>query len=431
MRIPLTTASEPFWLSRNKIPFNFAMMVRVRGLFTPADLIAALHCAAEQHPLARARLEIDSHGLPWLTTQGVPEINLRIANSDSTWEQVAEDELRCTFDPTVGPQVRAVWISTVEQVVYIVLVFNHNVCDGMSGAYFTRDLLQQLGSTGTQPLPPAVLSGPQPHYGDMVSLIPSRVARAAAVRLQMWAIHTLMPLAWMVQKRLPRPAQPEDVPRFCILAWALIPETTAALVARCRVEGTSVHAAVCAAWLRADAEIEGSQRWNRTVSTPVNLRGSLIGPVGDSFGLFMSTVTTRVSCNAARDFWEIAREIKRHQVNSLSGDRKFHWPLRTHAALGGLSAEDRRGALEMLSAQRPNYDLAVTNLGRLDFPTQSGSLHFEALYGPLVNGFPFERTVSLLTFGSVMHFAFAFRDFVLEQTTCMATSAHWNSRCGS
>ena len=131
----------------------------------------------------------------------------------------------------------------------------------------------------------------------------------------------------------------------------------------------------------------------------------------------MSTINTRVDCSPDRDFWVIAREVKRDLSRDLAGYRKFSWALHMHAALSGLSPADRRGALALLSAQRPGYDLAVTNLGRLDFPTQSGGLRFDALYGPLVNGFPFERTVSVLTFDGVMHFAFAFRAFVLDQAT--------------
>ena len=426
MYFPLTTASELFWLGKNQVSFNFAMMARIRGPFTPVDLSTALHRAAERHPLARVRLEIDAAGQGWLTTRDVAEIDLRIANCD--WEHVVEVELGRPFDPCAGPQVRAVWVggnASDAAAIDLILVFNHNVCDGMSGAFFTRDVLQLLGD------PDAVLEPLNTYEGDLVNLIPRHVAAGTGMRLQLWAINTLAPLAWIVQKRFPRPTQPEGGPRFCVQAWTLTSDHTAALVERCRTERTSVHAAVSAAWLRADAEIEEDlhprsrwgSHWQRTVSTPVNLRRCLSQPVGDSFGLFMSNHTTRVGCGSERDFWEIAREIKRSLVHGLAGDRKFYWLLRTHAALRGLSAADRRGALALLSSQRPGYDLAISNLGRLDFPTQSGPLHFEALYGPLVNGFPFERTVSLLTFGGVMHFAFAFRDFVLDRPTARRIQA--------
>jgi hypothetical protein len=103
--------------------------------------------------------------------------------------------------------------------------------------------------------------------------------------------------------------------------------------------------------------------------------------------------------------------------HELHADRVHLWLLRTTAAARALSPSDRRGVFDVLSARSPGYDLAITNLGRLDFPTHFGPLQVVELNGPLVNGFPWERTVSVLTFGGVLSYSFAYRDFVMDRAT--------------
>lgn len=415
MRVPLSLTDELFWPSPDQIPFNFALSARIRGPFGPNHLRLALACAAARHPLALARLEIDAQGAGWLVTPGCEAIDLRVAKEGECLEKVVEVELAKPFDPLTGPQVRAVWLP-FEGGADVILIFNHTLGDGMSGAFFTRDVLRALGD------PCARLEPVDVESGDLLEMIPARVGRAPFLRAQLALIHALAPLAWMVKKRLPQPFQPgPGAPPFSLITWRVGAEETDRLARRCKAEGTTVYAAVCAAWLKADAEVERrpvfnpARRWSRSLSTPVNLRAFLPGLAPDRFGLFMSTLTTRVECAPGIPFWQVARQVKAGLVNALAGDRKYHWVLRTHAALSGLSPADRRGALALLSAGRPEYDLAITNLGRLDFPERVGDLKIEALYGPLVNGFPFERTVSMLTFGGVMHFAFAWREFVMSR----------------
>lgn len=56
------------------------------------------------------------------------------------------------------------------------------------------------------------------------------------------------------------------------------------------------------------------------------------------------------------------------------------------------------------------YDLSISNLGRLDFPIQYGSLCLGAFYGPAIGTNSEEITLGVITIGDKMHFTMTFTD---------------------
>jgi hypothetical protein len=64
-----------------------------------------------------------------------------------------------------------------------------------------------------------------------------------------------------------------------------------------------------------------------------------------------------------------------------------------------------------------NYDISVTNLGRLDIPTQYGPLRLEALYGPALSvAGERHHVLGVTTIGGRLAFTLAFRGPSLEHT---------------
>ena len=59
------------------------------------------------------------------------------------------------------------------------------------------------------------------------------------------------------------------------------------------------------------------------------------------------------------------------------------------------------------------YDLSISNLGRLDFPVQFGPLKLEALYGPTIGCNAKEVVLGVVTVGGKMHFTMAFTDMTM------------------
>jgi hypothetical protein len=413
MKLPVPAVMEAFLLPNIQVPFNFVFAVRLGSRVTAGELRAALQRTGERHPLACMRVETAPDGTAWLESQDVPEIPLRVAEeaAPDSWQSEALIELGSPFDVKTGPFVRLVCLQT-EQGSDLLLTFDHPVCDGMSGMYFARDFLRFLGD------PELRLDVLPPIPGSAYELLPSAVRDLFLLRVGRMLLSRGARAAWPLIQRLPRPALPagdlHPWQRFHMLTGRLSRVETQALLERCRAEKTTIHAALCAAWLRADAQVCGPAHRRRRVSSAFSLRDRLVPPPGETFGLFMGMSSTSVDCHPGRDFWVTARALNLGLKRQTGEKRAFDWVLRTHALLSGLTHAQRREVLGVLSAQKPDYDLAVTNLGRLDWPAQCGQRSIEAVYGPLVNGFPFEKTVCALTFDGCLSYAFLFRDFVLE-----------------
>src|SRR5262249_8730874 len=112
-----------------------------------------------------------------------------------------------------------------------------------------------------------------------------------------------------------------DPARLYVLAHTLTESQTAALALCARHEQTSVHGALCAAFLTAHMQIEPGERDPiRKVSSPVNLRGHVTPPVGEQFGGYNSPgVQTVLNCDETRDFWDLAREVKESLRRDTTG----------------------------------------------------------------------------------------------------------------
>ena len=77
------------------------------------------------------------------------------------------------------------------------------------------------------------------------------------------------------------------------------------------------------------------------------------------------------------------------------------------------------------------YDLSITNLGRLVFPTQSGPLHLDALYGPSLGGNPEDIVLGVNTIGEKMHFTLSFTSLKLNASQAQQireTAMSWLER---
>ncbi len=391
---------------------NFGMMIRVRGQVSPEQISAALGRIRGRHA---GLLPADSNDAPF-------PLEVRTDCGEDDWVATAQDELRGEFpDRSEGPLARFVMLRRA-QGFDLLATFHHGASDGLSGTFVLRDLLQALADPQAQfeslPVPPRIWADPTtiPQAVRDNGSLKRRVAFTAA------GLHAKV-LFEKVRRRFsaPEPEQPNpwdtpagdtDEDRFVILPARLSAAQTSALVARCKQEGVSVHAAVCAAWLRAFTD-QTKARYG-TVSSPVNIRERLSQPVGETSGVFLAMVETRLDCAPGRDFWQLARQFKDRFSPELHDERLFFKPLLFSKAFAQLSQADRRIMGRMMFQGPVPYDFSITNVGRVVIPERSGALQVEAFYGPLVNSSPYERTVGVGTLGGQLSMAYTFRKSRLE-----------------
>jgi hypothetical protein len=188
---------------------------------------------------------------------------------------------------------------------------------------------------------------------------------------------------------------------YQLQTWVLPRTQTLALVDRCRAEKTSVHAALGTAFLRAFGTLY-QDGWNRKIQSPVNIRARLDPPLEKAFGCYIGLVEFSIDCHPELNFWEIARAIKSGFTTHTSNVAIFSQIVEIGVIMERLSARlSPQNASEWMKI---NYDLSISNLGRLTIPDRYGQLRLEAILGPTVCGIPEEIVLGVNTFRDQMQF---------------------------
>lgn len=392
MRRPLS-APETFIWAGGQLPRNFALVARIHGCFSAEQLHAALAKVRQKDPQVAGRIVV-ADGVPWYETGSVPP-SIRVAAGD--WASEAAHELARLFPAHTGPLIRFAILPGGEHT-HLIIVCHHCIADGLSAVYLLRDVLHFMAI-------PDFPVHPLPALPPFEQLLP--VAGQAPVQF----------LAAM-----PQPVMPDQAPtageagRIYVLPWSLTIAQTGCFAARCREEKASVHAALCAAFLNAFHRLGCTNPAGlHCASSPVSIRDRLRQPVGDRFGLFIHPgIKTPLPQSAADgEFWAQAREIK--AVLESEANAPGFWFL-------FLLGQQMLQMMPVDQAIRFNelpvdYDLSITNLGRLDIPVDYGPFSLEAVYGPLVNSMASEKILGVATVAGRMTFALVAHDRFMDIDT--------------
>jgi hypothetical protein len=268
--------------------------------------------------------------------------------------------------------------------------------DGLSGAYLTRDILHYLAHpdeavTPLEVLPPLEELLPPVDYAQIEG-------------------DFLAPPEKELKPELER--QPRERDPMYVIPWSLTETQTSALVNRCRQEGVTVHAALCAAFLNTYARLDETGSTVRSVSSPVSIRDRLLKPVGEQLGSYVNHqgVRTYLDCKPGRDFWEMSREVTASLVNGINNEETLKRIYRLHKML-------KSGSVDIPDMpRRVECDLSISNLGRLDFPVTYGTLQLDSIYG-VTNSWRDETIVVVATSTGKLTLTLASRSNVLTRST--------------
>ena len=394
------TDNEMAWRAAD-FSINYVMIVQISGRAAEADLRRALKRLPLRHRLLAPDPE---HSL----------CALRVEKDCGAgdWRGVMVEELRNSqWDEKQGPFARFVLLER-EGGADLIGVFNHRACDGMSGVYVMRDILQMWGDPALElpalPVPP-----------EVGTLIPQAVLENPKVKIRLEITVAALRALGLKHRLFPprhtsvAPWTGEGLPperRLIVEMRTLSKEQSTRLAERCRVEGSTVYAAAVTAFMRAfAAQLPQGSSWKRSISCPVSLRERLRAPVDEVVGQYLALANLDVDCAPGREFWEVARELKGELKRKTSAENVFLFPL-TMQTLGQRCSPREMGAVAGAFFGGPvRYDFSITNLGRLDFPTQIGALKVEAFYN-LVNTSEYEKTLGMNSFDGRLSFIFALRE---------------------
>lgn len=381
MKLRLPATQGAMLLSGMPFSINFAITARLRGAITLEEIQAALARLGRRHPLLASRVVAGDDGRAYLTDQGVPPIPVKTipCTSNSQWVRDLAREVAVPFDYRTGPPFRLVWLPGTD-FSDLILICDHLTADGRAGIYALRDFLTLLAE------PALDLASISPAI--MADLIPPRIVKKLKEQV------AADPVAGRPSATGWQDAQADSKQ---VLPFALTAEETSALVNRCRVEKVTVQAALCAAFLKPFAEQNPSQPVRR-VEIPVDIRDRLAQSAGESYGMFISLIELNLDCSPTRDLWQIARNARTGLADAMRKEQFFYAPTVFISVTGKLPAGMDFGV---------GFDISISNLGRVQIPTQYGALTLESIYAPTFNVSKGDhRVLGVTTFNNQMYCTF-------------------------
>lgn len=381
------------WLYDQAAPLHFTVTAKVVGELLIDQLQQALAWVQQRHPLLRVRIVLDSSGRPWLIEDST-SIPLRIVQrqNEQQWLSEVEQEIFEPFDWNQAPLIRMVLVHAAD-ISELIITCHHAITDGMSTVYLLRDILEAVGIPDSQR-----------------QILPERPA-----------YEYLTPIAQEIQHPAEKPLLESTnssnikpvVPANCrprLLSWSLSPQETATLIHHCQQEQTSVHAAICAAFLLAITQQNDTDAQKQDLKqpatlkcfVPINIRQFLNPPIQEDFGYYFTTIVTAHTVAPNLSLWDLARAIKSQLKQKMSPEQIFAHLPEAQAFISTLPSAD---VVKQVLQEINGYDVLISNLGRLNIPQQYGHLQLAAIYGPsATTHIESDRFVGVATLGDKMFF---------------------------
>jgi hypothetical protein len=385
-----------------------AVVARIKGAVSEDMLAHAVSKVQQRHPNLRVRIEDDADHQPWFTSEGVGEIPIKVVprTSADQWIQVYHEACRVPFEFEVRPAIRFFLVQFAAES-ELMIFCHHIICDGLSLAYLARDLMVHLGDPTCEV---KVLPDPVPIGLDNM---PEEMSLNAIAKFFVKRINT----KWQAERVFFDQQDYEDLNQAYwanythhMLPVELSEAQTTALVERCRAGKVTVNSALTAAFVGAQVMVQGDSPDHAKVGVGASLRDRLPHPAGETMGFYAGAATLKFKYDTRKGFWDNARKFHRQVQPRYSNKLLFQDPLAWcyldpsileaihFKRLGGLvpARASRHQKLYTFSQrddtvlgvlkrqkiddlEQKSMGTAVTNLTRMDFPRQYGSLELDRL----------------------------------------------------
>lgn len=393
------------------------IVLRIKGLVNEEMLRSAVEKVQQRHALLRVRITEDAEHVQSFTSEGADEIPVEVIprENDQDWIEIQLEAIKKPFEFEKRPPIRFILVHS-PQISEVIVLCHHIISDGMSLAYLARDLMVQLGDPDSEA---QVLPAPAPINLDN---LPEDISQSFIVKYFIRRMNR----RWLKDAVF---FDNQDYVELSQAYWEsfdhnflsieLTEEETSALLARCKEEKTTVNSALTAAFCGAQGIVEGKQSYHPRVVVAADLRERLPISPGEGFGMYAGGAELNFEFDHKRGFWDNARAFHEAIQPKYSNKQLFkninNWlylePTILDAIpfkeLGGLVQEGSAryarlssfhqkedvvlGIIQQEHLDSLEYKLwgtAVTNLGRLDFPSRYGELELERLIFQPGGGFP-------------------------------------------
>lgn len=398
------------WLYDQVSPTHFSLVAQVTGELKAGRLEQTLHHLQQRHPLLRVRIAVDETDKAWFV-EDTAAIPLRFVQRQGSqhWEREVEQELALRFVGTQAPLIRVCVVHS-QNISELIVTCYHTIADGLSALYLTRDILSALTDKNAIPrLEPLPLL---PHLQDLVTRdvhthslpVPSISDNVNLLNIE--NTQSQKHLQQPIFKDIDYQATLSVASHTHLCSASLSSAATQLLISHCKQQQTSVHSAICAAFLMAIYRKNCSeQSLTLKCLSPINIRSYLTPVPEEDVGVYISAAFTVNTLNCDLTLWDIARSLK-EQLNQATTPEKvldMISPSQTKIGQDSNFQENQENMTEQLS-----YELSVSNLGVLNIPQKFAELELQAIYGPIgLTGVKKALVVGVSTLGNQLFLVIA------------------------
>ena len=390
-------------------PFSLVSMIaRIKGKVSKDQLMKSVSKLSQKHSLLKVKITDKNNGDLWFTSEEVEEIPIEVINRETSqqWMEVLEEKCKVPFEFDKRPPIRFILIQS-PTVSELIILCHHIICDGLSLAYLTRDLMTSLGNPNNEI---EILPDPMPiNFNNS----PSDISTNWLVKF----VINRMNKKWETKKVI---FNQEDYLSLNEAYWSnfnhkmisieLSETQTTELIKICKKESVSVNSALTTAFVGAQVAVRGNDPSHSSIGIAANLRNRLPIQVGESMGFYAGMIKLKWKYDIQKTFWDNARQFHKKIKPQFTNKNLFRdfvsWlnldPTIIEAInfkkLGGL-VNSQTSTGEKLNAFSKNKDIvmsilkrdkmdsfehkimgtAVTNLTKMDFSRTYGDLELDRL----------------------------------------------------
>lgn len=371
-------------------PINCVFTARITGKIPEENFTTALSKIQQKHPLLRMRIDRKSEKYPlFIEEKEIQPIPLRIVQrqTDKDWLLESQKAWIHLFQDEKKPLAQLVWIRGRE-VSEILWVLPHCICDGTSLVTLMRELLHLLDH------PSSELDSYQ-IFGSVDDFLPSdfnmkKKERKAHLYLMMAKLFFLMQ----------RKSKKRNLGKNYAIHWKLDPATTLQVTEKCKAHGISVHGLLCASFMQAFKEVQGSRAKGKVIS-PVDVRHFIPEIKQDHLFAFAPTVELPLQ-KGNKGLLDNAKMIKKDLIQKIEKieARELLW-------MGEQMHPVVERMIAMMKSSKGGHDVTLSNMGKIDIPSDYKDFKVETIMCPTV-AFPWlnSNTLVATTYNRQMDFAF-------------------------
>lgn len=383
-----------------KTPLNCVFGAKVTGKISEENLYLALYKIQQKHPLLRMNIDNSGKAPYFVLNENIGKIPVRVSvrASDQGWLQQSKVEWYKLFNNNNEPLARVVWLQG-ETESDLLLVLPHCICDGTTILNLMRELMALID----QPEQDLI---PYPSFTSVKELLPDDFNTTKASHFKGKIFAALGRLFFFFKSTSHHSSEQLNY----AINWKMNAADTQGLLQKCKTENTSVHAAICVAFMEAFKQVQGDKAHGKLIC-PVDIRRFVPAIKEDTMFAFAPIAELKTD-QKENLFWNKARKIKA-DLEAKIAEMKVYDLLNMseyfHSSVNKM--------IGFLKTTKGTHDITLSNMGLLNIPKTYQNFNIETIYSPTV-AFPWRNANTLVvsTFNGKMDFSFMsnesfFREF--------------------